>query len=299
MHVLYFSFFSGGTSNGNADARHSDSGDSHLSPPSKLKKCSVCISPVVFYSPHTYLSVCCFFIFCVDLFFLLPQKFSSQFNIAKMVKLIGRLTGPQKDTVTSCGFGSILSLKCTSIPNALVLWIAKHYDPKSRQFKSSSTSSFKIDAVTVHQILGIPFGGKKVPNKSSSCAKSVILKDTNQHNQAAKIDDLIAMITPQLNGDKFVRIFLLVALGIFLCPKSSATVSHQFYESIYFVKGIRDYDWSSSVADCLHLGLMNFQNNARKGNSTGKATLGGCLFVLVVSTNIFLFNNYQTLQLNF
>jgi len=216
-----------------------------------------------------------------------------------MVKLIGRLTGPQKDTVTSCGFGSILSLKCTSIPNALVLWIAKHYDPKSRQFKSSSTSSFKIDAVTVHQILGIPFGGKKVPKKSSSCAKSVILKDTNQQNQAAKIDDLIAMITPQLNGDKFVRIFLLVALGIFLCPKSSATVSHQFYESIYFVKGIRDYDWCSSVADCLHLGLMNFQNNARKGNSTGKATLGGCLFVLVVSTNLFLFNNYQTLQLNF
>ena len=216
-----------------------------------------------------------------------------------MVKLIGRLTGPQKDTVTSCGFGSILSLKCTSIPNALVLWIAKHYDPKSRQFKSFGSSSFKIDAVTVHQILGIPFGGKKVPNKSSSCAKSVILKDTNQQNQAAKIDDLIAMITPQLNGDKFVRIFLLVTLDIFLCPKSSATVSHQFYESIYFVKGIRDYDWCSSVADCLHLGVMNFQNNARKGNITGKATLGGCLFVLVVITNLFLVNNYQTLQLNF
>jgi len=91
------------------------------------------------------------------------------------------------------------------------------------------------------------------------------------------------MITPQLNGDKFVRIFLLVALGIFLCPKSSATVSHQFYESIYFVKGIRDYDWCSSVADCLHLGVMNFQNNAMKGNSIGKATLGGCLFVLVAA----------------
>ena len=44
---------------------------------------------------------------------------------------------------------------------------------------------------------------------------------------------------------------------------------------------------------------MNFQNNARKGNSTGKATLGGCLFILVVTTNLFLFNNYQTLQLNF
>lgn len=28
---------------------------------------------------------------------------------------------------------------------------------------------------------------------------------------------------------------------------------------------------------------MNFHNSARKGNSTGKATLGGCLFVLVAA----------------
>ena len=62
--IFIFLFFQGGTSNGNADASHSDSGDSHLSPPSKLKKCSVCISPVVFYSPHTHLSVAFFYILC-------------------------------------------------------------------------------------------------------------------------------------------------------------------------------------------------------------------------------------------
>jgi hypothetical protein len=50
--------------------------------------------------------------------------------------------------------------------------------------------SFKIDAILVHQILGIPYGGKKVPIKSSTRARSVILKDTNQSKIAAKIEDL-------------------------------------------------------------------------------------------------------------
>lgn len=92
------------------------------------------------------------------------------------------------------------------------------------------------------------------------------------------------MITPELVGDKFARIFFLIVLGIFLCPKSSPTVSHQFYESICRVREINSYDWCTAVSECLHLGLMNFQTNARKGNTRGKAALGGCLFLLAMSS---------------
>jgi len=65
-----------------------------------------------------------------------------------------------------------------------------------------------------------------------------------------------------------------------LANKSSPTVSHQFYESICRVREINSYDWCTAVSECLHLGLMNFQTNARKGNTSGKAALGGCLFLL-------------------
>ncbi|XP_039812851.1 uncharacterized protein LOC120675713 isoform X1 [Panicum virgatum] len=81
-----------------------ESDDSALSPRSKLKDCT---------------------------------KFSTQFSLAKMVKLIEKLSPRQRDSVIKCGFGSILALKCTSIPNSLILWTAKNYDPKSRHFKAA------------------------------------------------------------------------------------------------------------------------------------------------------------------
>jgi hypothetical protein len=86
--------------------------------------------------------------------------------------------------------------------------------------------SFKIDVILVHQILGIPYGGKKVPIKSSTRARSIILKDTNQFKKGAKIEDLRVMIDRDLGGDKFARIFLLVVLGIFLCSSSNFRVSN-------------------------------------------------------------------------
>jgi hypothetical protein len=200
-----------------------------------------------------------------------------------MISLLGRLTNQQKNIVKSCGFGSILTLECTSLPNPLVLYLAKHYDSKSKSVKLPDGGSFKIDAILVHQILGIPYGGKKVPIKSSSRARSIILKDTNQSKIAVKIEDLRVMIDRDLGGDKFARIFLLVVLGIFLCPSSNFRVSHHFYEALSDVKKIQSYDWCSAVAESLHAGISSFHINATKGNTSGKATLAGCLFILIVS----------------
>jgi hypothetical protein len=202
-----------------------------------------------------------------------------------MSSLLGRLTKEQKDIVRGCGFGSILKLKCTSLPNPLVLYLAKHYDPKSNYVKLPDGGSFKIDAILVHQILGIPFGGKRVPYKASPRARSIILKDTNQSNQAAKIEYLRAMIDKEIGGDKFARVFLLVVFGIFLCPSSNFRVSHHFYEALSIVKEIQSYDWCSVVAEALQVGISSFHTNASKGNSSGKATLAGCTFILVVSTS--------------
>ena len=64
----------------------------------------------------------------------------------------------------------------------------------SKSVKLPGGKSFSIDASAVHQILGIPLGGKKVPTKSSSHAKSIVLKDTSGSRQATKIDDLIATV---------------------------------------------------------------------------------------------------------
>jgi len=210
-------------------------------------------------------------------------KFNTMLSLPKMTKLISKLTDPQKDTVTKCGFGSLLDLKCTALPNPLIFQLAKQYNPQSKSVKFEGGQFFKLNPLTIHQILGIPFGGKKVPSKASSRAKAVILKDTNQSNQAAKMEDLISMIDAKLAGDKFARIFLLITFGIFLCPTSNSRVSHHFYEALLDVKEIKNYDWSSVVVEALHKGIISFQSNSTKGNTSGKATLGVCLFSLVAA----------------
>ncbi|CAL5000607.1 unnamed protein product [Urochloa decumbens] len=116
------------TSMNTSEPSKSATSDSAYSPPSMLKGCS---------------------------------KYNTQFSLAKMTKLIDTLTKPQKDIVRDCGFGSILALKCSSIPNNVILWLAKQYDSKSRAVKLDGGRSFRIDAITAHQILGVPFGGSK------------------------------------------------------------------------------------------------------------------------------------------
>ncbi|KAF8716769.1 hypothetical protein HU200_025861 [Digitaria exilis] len=193
-----------------------------------------------------------------------------------MVEMLDKLTKSQEAIVRDLGLGPILALKCTDIPTPLVLLLATYYDPASRSVKLPNGASFRIDAITSHLVLGIPYGGIKVPTKSSNRAKAVILKDTNQSNQAAKLNDLMSMINRNLEGDKFARIFMLIVLGIFLCPSSSSRVSHRYYEAISVVSNIKTYDWSSAVADCMHNGILSFHSNTCKGNITGKATLSGC-----------------------
>ena len=52
-----------------------------------------------------------------------------------MTRLVGRLSKVQKEIITSFGFGSLLALSCSSIPNNLVIWLAKHYDSRSKSVK--------------------------------------------------------------------------------------------------------------------------------------------------------------------
>lgn len=204
--------------------------------------------------------------------------------MSKLTKLICGLTKPQKDLIRQCGFGSILDLKCSTMPHKqLIVWLANYYDEETQCIKIPGTRAFKLDALIVHWILGIPHGGDKIKSKASLDVKYLIANDTTRGPLAPKIEDLIAMITPELVGDRFVRIFMLVVLSIFLCPTSSPRASCLYYEGIRSVKRIKSYDWCDAVMSSLTSGLSKFQKNAGKGNISGRATLSGCIFVLFVS----------------
>jgi hypothetical protein len=178
----------------------------------------------------------------------------------KLLKLIGDLTEAQIQLVKQCGFGSILKLKCSIMPyKQLIVWLTRCYDKKTQSIKIPRTRAFKIDGRKVHWILGIPRGGAKIKARASQKLKSFIANDTTPGPLAPKIQDLIAMITPELVGERFVRIFMLIVLSIFLCPSSSSRASCHYYDGIRSVKKIKSYDWCDAVVGCLNSGLCKFQ----------------------------------------
>ena len=113
--------------------------------------------------------------------------------------------------------------------------------------------------------------------------RSIIANYTTPGPLAPKILDLIAMITPDLVGDIFVRIFLLVVLSIFLCPSNSTRASCHYYDGIRSVKKIKSYDWCDAVSSCLNSSLCKFQQSMGKRSTSDKLILSGCIFVLFVS----------------
>lgn len=68
-------------------------------------------------------------------------------------------------------------------------------------------------------------------------AKAIVAKDIIQ--LAPKTKDLISMVNPDLEGDKFVRIFMLIVLPIFVFPTSLFRINHHYYETIHIVRKIK------------------------------------------------------------
>nr|TKW27640.1 hypothetical protein SEVIR_3G270600v2 [Setaria viridis] len=178
------------------------------------------------------------------------QSFSSNLKLGKFRSLIKNLTNEQKALIKSCGFGNILEFDCSEAPRSVSFWLAKMFDVNTRSVNLQNGSTFTITASTVHQILGIPLGGRRIPTRSTKALKDVIGSDTGTSSIAPTVDQLfISLVNSELGGDKFVRIFVLIALSFFLCPTSYGSASSHYYSGIASVEDIPKYDRSSFVLD--------------------------------------------------
>ncbi|KAG2549380.1 hypothetical protein PVAP13_9KG270313 [Panicum virgatum] len=177
------------------------------------------------------------------------QSFSSNLKLGKFRTLLKNLTKDQKDLVKFCGFGSILDFDCSEAPRSVSFWLAKNFDVPTRTVNLQNGSSFILNPFTVHQILGTPLGGRRVPTRASKAVKDIIGSDTGTAMVAPTVDQLFSLLNRELVGDKFVRIFMLIALAIFLCPTSYGSASSHYYSGIASVEDIPKYDWSSFVLD--------------------------------------------------
>ena len=88
--------------------------------------------------------------------------------------------------------------------------------------------------------------------------KRFITKDIKCCGKYPTINELMSMLTEDLEGDKFKKVFTLFLVTCFLCPTSSECSSPEFCSLVLKTDKIATYDWSGIVLDKLVEGIHKF-----------------------------------------
>ncbi|CAN6347410.1 unnamed protein product [Urochloa humidicola] len=190
-----------------------------------------------------------------------------------------QLTHDQRMLVKSMEFHHLLDLCCESVPRGISIWLANRFDIKSRALILPNGSSVPITPLSIHRVLGIPNGGRAIAKEYDESVKIWVCQETKCKGTTPTINELKALLTPDLTGDKFKMVFTLFAVSSLLCPSSYGCASTDYYSAIASPDKISEYDWCGAVLDKITQSIEFYQKTQA---SSSTATLGGCILVLVI-----------------
>ncbi|CAL4941094.1 unnamed protein product, partial [Urochloa decumbens] len=144
----------------------------------------------------------------------LKKIFSTKLSLPKFMSVTKHLTPDQRMLVKSMGFHHLLDLSCESVPRGITSWLAKRFDVKSRALVLPDASTIPITPLSIHRVLGVPNGGKAIPKKCDESVKNWVCQQTRCKGSTPTINELKALLTPDLTGDKFKIITYFELLGI-------------------------------------------------------------------------------------
>lgn len=192
---------------------------------------------------------------------------------ARLVKLNRSLTNDQRNVIRAAGFGGLLLLKCTKMPNKLGKWLIRRYDPIRSEIVIRGRGSIPVNEETVLKNMGLPCDGFAVKFETDQEATDFIMKEY-ELGSAPDITALCDKIKA-MNGatdDKFLRAWLIVAISTFLCPTTSLSVSPRCYKALMNLEDVPLTNSCRFVMDQLKLAM-----------TSNKGSFCACIYHLVVS----------------
>lgn len=200
--------------------------------------------------------------------------FATKLTLPKFMAVAVRLTLEQQKLVRSMDFENVLDIACDTLPRGVALWMAGYFNVHTRTFELPNGLKIHVTPFCMHQILGIPLGGRKV-EKCTAQMRTLIAEQTNCKGNFPTIAELEKMITPGLGGDLFKRVFLMFVLATFICPSSHGAASPEYYHALEDPDNIASFDWCTAALDKLVLSIENWQK-------AGTSVLGGNLLSIVL-----------------
>ena len=204
----------------------------------------------------------------------------------KLMQVISNLSDEQKKIVKEINFSSILHLSCSSVPRNLFLWLAEHFETASNTVNLPHGFSFSLNSSVVHKVLGIPHTSRQIQCSTTEDSYQFMKSQFKSDGRTPSVDELVAIISPDISGDHFARAFMLLVLSSFLCPNKRNMASSKYYSSLVSVPEIKEFDWCSLVLQWLTSSIRKFQNCKSLGQSI---PTGGCAFLLVVNETLYLY----------
>ncbi|KQK20798.1 hypothetical protein BRADI_1g56834v3 [Brachypodium distachyon] len=207
-----------------------------------------------------------------------------KFSPSMLKKLLLRFDDEQKKWVNSTGFGVLYYVCDSQLPRELTLMLINKVN--------HHTGALEIDGVSVpmkpfvRKLLGIPNGKSPVTAPLFTVrGKTKVMKPTAEHKEftdlkggrGRPIHEVLDELVNCHEELKFQKKFIVVALSIYLAPRSGYLLNRTYLECLKNMALVADMNWCDYVADFLIQGIRDYHESG-----AANIFVHGCVHILVL-----------------
>lgn len=194
----------------------------------------------------------------------------------RLLKIIKRLNESQKLAVREIGLGSLLDMTIKHCYKGNIVSLLASFDPEKCCLEVSGRT-FEISPPDVQRILGVTSAGESIEIDEVENDLTELKKMYCDDKGKIPLGELERRLQEKETADEdFLRLFVLLALGSFLCPQAKPEASTKFLNLIMDMEGLRTLNWSKLVLDWLIAAIRRYKEKHQ-------IYVGGCLVFLKVN----------------
>ena len=181
----------------------------------------------------------------------------------------------QKQAILRMGFGSILQVNITSYPRQLSYYLLDVYDADSKRLVLQN-SVIEITEQTVHDMMGLPFGGEDI-NELPLCDKgNQILEEWRGQYSGDKFngEEYLRRIQATTKDNLMFRLnFLTLFVNNFIESMLMGTNQIKVVRKLVLVEDFSKLNWCKYMLDCLGSRKKLWKRDDKSSYYSGPITL--------------------------
>lgn len=95
-------------------------------------------------------------------------------SASKLITINNNLDDRQKEDIIGVGFGGLLKIKCTYVPEKLSSWLIKIFDIEKSELVIPYKGRIKVDDQAVHRVFNLPIGEEYIDYEKKSGADTFV-----------------------------------------------------------------------------------------------------------------------------